>query len=358
MMDHEGRISRLRAKLGASEVDALLVTNLTNVRYLTGFSGTNGQVLVTANDAVFFTDPRYAARSRDLVSGAEVEIYDTKLTDVLLPRLNGASVTRLGFESQTITVADRDRLDSILGDFQLVAVDAAVEALRRVKEPAEVVKIHDAVRIADAAFAWALDRITPGATEREVALDLEVRMRSTGAEAISFDPIVGSGPLSAHIHHTPTARPLDKGDLILLDFGCKVDGYCSDMTRTVVMGPASDEQREIYATVLAAQLAGITEARPGVPGKQVDAAARKVVDDAGHAEHFPHSLGHGVGLDIHETPALKTSEVPLVPGEAVTVEPGIYLDGKGGIRIEDVIIVTETGREVLTTAPKDALLEL
>ena len=357
-MDFEGRIGRLRAKLADHDVDALLVTNLTNVRYLTGFSGTNGQVLVTGADAFFFTDPRYAARSRDLVSGAEIEIYGTKLTDVLLPRLHGARVARLGLESQTITVADRDRLEKVLSDFQLVAVEAAVEELRRVKEPAEVVKIHDAVRVADAAFAWALDRITPGATEREVALDLEVRMRSTGAEAISFDPIVGSGPLSAHIHHTPTTRPLDKGDLILLDFGCKVDGYCSDMTRTIVMGPATDEQREMYATVLAAQLAGIDEVRPGVAGSQVDAAARKVVEDAGRGEHFPHSLGHGVGLDIHETPALKTSDVPLVPGEVVTIEPGIYLDGKGGIRIEDMVVVTEAGREVLTTAPKDALVEL
>ena len=357
-MDHGGRIERLRASLADKDVDAFLITNLTNVRYLTGFSGTNGQVLVTSRDAFFFTDPRYAARASDIVSGAEVEIYPGKLGDVLIPRLKGAGATRVGVEAATVTVADRKRLAERLADFEVVDVENAVEELRRVKEPAEVDKLRSAVQIADQAFTWALDRLVPGATEREVALDIEVRMRQTGADGVSFDPIVGSGPLSAHIHHSPSERTFEKGDLVLLDFGCRADGYCSDMTRTVVIGPATDDQRRIYETVLAAQLAGIAAVRAGVAGTEVDATARKVVEDAGEGPNFPHSLGHGVGLDIHETPALKLSEEPLLPGEVVTIEPGIYVVGDGGVRIEDMVVVTDAGCDVLTASPKDTLMEL
>jgi Xaa-Pro aminopeptidase len=357
-MDHAGRIERLRSELEAATVDALLVTNLTNVRYLTGFSGTNGQMLVTPRSAVFFTDPRYAARAGDLVEGAEVAIYPSKLTDALLPRLEHGRVKRLGIEAATVTLSERDALAKRLSNFELVSVEDAVEGLRKTKEPAEIEKIRAAVRIADDAFTWALDRIVPGATEREVALDIEVRMRTAGADDVSFEPIVGSGDLSAHIHHTPSERVIEKGDLVLLDFGSRADGYCSDMTRTVVMGPASDEQREMYELVLAAQLAGIEATGAGVRGLDVDAAARAVIVEAGRGDDFPHSLGHGVGLDIHETPALRTSEEPLVPNEVVTIEPGVYSVGAGGVRIEDMVVVGESRTEVLTGSPKDTLLEL
>ena len=357
-MDHAGRIERLRAGLDAATVDALLVTNLTNVRYLTGFSGTNGQVLVTPDSAVFFTDPRYAARAGDLVEGAEVAVYPSKLTDALLPRLEHATVERLGIEAATVTLAERDDLAKRLTNFELVSVESAVEDLRRIKEPAEIEKIAAAVKIADDAFSWAVDRIVPGATERELALDIEVRMRTAGAEDVSFDPIVGSGSLSAHIHHSPSDRTIEKGDLVLLDFGSRVDGYCSDMTRTVVMGPASDAQREMYEIVLAAQLAGIEATRAGVRGLDVDGAARAVVVEAGRGDDFPHSLGHGVGLDIHETPALRTSEEPLVANEVITIEPGVYSVGMGGIRIEDMVVVGESGCDILTGSKKDTLLEL
>ena len=357
-MDHAGRIGRLQRKLGDHEVDALLVTNLTNVRYLTGFSGTNGQVLVTNSDAVFFTDPRYEARAKDLVSGAEIEIYTTRLTEVLEKRLTAGTTRRLGIEATTMTLAERDRLAERLNAIELVSVEDAVEDLRRTKDAHEIAAIRAAVQLGDEAFAWAIDRLVPGAVEREIALDLEVRMRLAGADGVSFDPIVGSGPLSAHIHHTPSDRNFEKGDLLLLDFGCRVDGYCSDMTRTVVLGPSSDEQRKVYDTVLQSQLAGIAAARAGVRGCDVDAAARAVVDEAGRGGQFPHSLGHGVGLDIHETPALKTSEDELLPGEIVTIEPGIYVTGRGGVRIEDVVVVTDDGCDVLTRSPKDTLLEL
>lgn len=357
-MDHSGRIERLRAQLDGAAVDALLITNLTNVRYVTGFSGTNGQVLIGASAAAFFTDPRYAARAGDLVSGADVVIYPRKVSDALEPRLRATGVGRLGVEATTMTLAERDRLASELPDVELVPVENLVERSRRIKEPAEIEAISTAARIADEAFTWVLDRIVPGVTEREVALDLEVRMRMAGADEVSFDPIVGSGPLSAHIHHSPSDRRFDKGDLILLDFGARVGGYCSDMTRTLVLGPATDEQRETYELVLAAQLAGIAAARPGARGSEVDAAARAVVQEAGRGAEFPHSLGHGVGLDIHEIPALRLSDEPLVPGEVVTIEPGVYTVGTGGIRIEDMVVVSEDGCEVLTGSPKDTLLEL
>lgn len=357
-MNYEGRSDRLRATLAEHEVDAFLATNLTNVRYLTGFSGTNGQVLVTPSQTLFFTDPRYEARAGQIVTGADVEIYGTKLSEVLRPRLDSAGIKRLGIEATTVTIADFDRLAEAFESTELVPVESAIEELRRTKEADEVAALRAAVQIGDDAFAWVIDRLAPGATEREVALDLEVRMRLSGAEDVSFDPIIGSGPLSAHIHHTPSDRNFEKGDLLLMDFGCKVDGYCSDMTRTVVLGPASDEQRETYELVLGAQLAGIDATKAGVRGTDVDGAARAVIDGAGRGAQFPHSLGHGVGLDIHETPALRTSDVELLPGEAVTIEPGIYVGDDGGIRIEDVVVVTEDGCDVLTTSAKDSLLEL
>jgi Xaa-Pro aminopeptidase len=356
-MDYLSRLEKVRRTLGANEIDALLITNLTNVRYLTGFSGSNGQVLITDGGAWFFTDPRYAARAGDLVTGAEIVIYASGLAGTLAERLTASKVARLGIEAQTMTVADIEDLADKL-PAELHPVRNAVEELRRTKEPDEVAAIQEAVRVADEAFKWVLERLVPGVSEREIALELEMRMRTTGADGISFDPIVGSGPLSAHIHHSPSERTFEKGDFVLLDFGARFDGYCSDLTRTVVLGPATDAQREQYEIVLAAQQAGIDAARAGVKGVEVDAAARAVVVEAGQGENFPHSLGHGVGLDIHEAPALKLSEEPLRPGEVVTIEPGVYLVGHGGVRIEDDVLIEEGGARVLGSAPKDTLIEL
>jgi Xaa-Pro aminopeptidase len=358
-MQHEGRITKLRQKVDALDIDALLVSNLTNVRYLTGFSGSNGQVLVTASNAYFFSDGRYAARAADLVQGAEIEIYGARLTEVLAPRLGSDGVARLGIEAETMTISDRDDLAGRLEGIDLVPTRNLVEALRRVKDADEVAALRESIDIADAAFSWLLANLATGRSERDIALDLEVWMRQHGADEISFDPIVGSGELTAHIHHSPSHRVFEKGDLVLLDFGARKDGYCSDMTRTVVLGPASDRQREVYDLVLAAQTAGIEAVTEGVEGVTVDAAARKVIDDAGYADEFGHGLGHGVGLDIHEAPKLhRISEDTLVAGDVVTVEPGVYFPGWGGVRIEDCVLVTEGGHEVLGSAPKDALIEL
>jgi Xaa-Pro aminopeptidase len=358
-MDFQTRLSRVTAKLEELGVDGLLITNLNNVAYLTGFTGTNGQILVTKTGAIFFTDPRYAARARALVRDAEISLYEARLTDVLRGRLSTEGVNRLGFEATTVTVSQRNDFAKRLDPAELVTTSGVVEELRRTKEPDEVALMKEAARITDEAFAWVLDRIVPGATEREIALAIEVHMREAGAEAVSFEPIVGSGPLSAHIHHTPSERGFAKGDLVLLDYGCRFDGYCSDMTRTVVLGGAGDEQRVIYDTVLAAQAAGLGSVMAGAEGADVDAAARRVIDDDGHGDAFEHGLGHGVGLEIHESPRLaRTSEDTLMTGDVVTVEPGIYLEGFGGIRIEDCVVVTADGCEVLGAAPKEDLLEL
>lgn len=358
-MDYSGRIESVRALLGEHDVDALLVTDLTNVRYLTGFSGTNGQVLVTTSGTVFLSDPRYEARANSLVDAAEIVIYPNRLTDVLGDRLSAVKATRVGIEAATMTLATRSDLAARVEGFELVATKNLVESLRRTKDVDEITLIRKAVALADSTFVWAIDRIAPGVVERDLALDIEVHMRQAGAEGVSFEPIVGSGPLSAHIHHTPSDRSLEKGDLVLLDFGCKVDGYCSDLTRTVVLGPAPGEQQEIYSLVLAAQQAAIDTVATGVGGAECDGVARALIDDTGHSEHFGHGLGHGVGLDVHEQPTLnRISEDVLETGNVVTVEPGVYVPAVGGIRIEDIVVVTEDGREVLGKAPKDTLTEL
>ena len=366
-MDHHGRITKLSNGLEEAGVDALLVTNLTNVRYLTGFSGTNGQVLVSASGALFMSvagalfmsDPRYAARAGDLVQGADVEIYPAALTDILGARLADRGVKRLGLEASTVTLAELDQLRGAL-DVELTPISGAVESLRRSKEPAEVELVRRATKLGEEAFEWVLDRLVPGeVTERQIALDLEMHMRSAGADGVSFEPIVGFGPLSAHIHHTPTDRTLGKDELVLLDFGCRVDGYCSDMTRTVAVGGLSNELHSIYETVLAAQAAGIDAVRAGARERDVDAAGRAVIEEAGYGTAFRHGLGHGIGLDIHEAPRLHfTSEHTLVAGDIVTVEPGVYIGELGGVRIEDCALVTEDGCENLTGARKHELIEL
>jgi len=358
-VNYGGRIARVRESILSRDADALLVTNLTNVSYLTGFSGTNGQVLVTGNGAVFLSDPRYAARANELVHEADVDIYPTKLTDRLPHVLQRNHVRRLGYEAGTMTVASRDDLAGGLQGCELVATTSVVEELRRIKDDEEMARIRRAVAIGDEVFGLVLEQLAPGRAERDIGLWLEVQMRERGAEAVSFEPIVGSGPLSAHIHHTPSERLLEKGDLVLLDFGCKVEGYCSDMTRTVVLGPADDEQAEMYSLVLEAQLAGAKAVAPGKRGPEVDAVARDIIAAAGRKDEFGHGLGHGVGLDVHEAPRLhKASQDTLRSGDVVTVEPGVYVSGSGGIRIEDCVFVTATGAETLTSAPKEELVEV
>ncbi|MFN2525553.1 MAG: M24 family metallopeptidase [Actinomycetota bacterium] len=357
-MNHAARVDKMIDLLDRESVDAFLVADLLNVRYLTGFSGTAGAVLIHAGGAIFYTDGRYRARAGDLVQGAEIAIYRERVSELLPQALADRNIKTLGFEAEQLTVAQRDDFERDL-PVELRPTRGVVADLRRSKEPSEIAAIKEAVRLADEAFEQVLTRLTPGANEREVALFLEVTMRESGADEVSFPPIVGSGTHAAHIHHTPTTREFQRDELVLLDFGARVDGYCSDLTRTVVLGSATDELRERYRLVFDAQERGIAQVAPKVACRGVDSAARSVIEQAGQGDLFAHGLGHGVGLDIHEAPRLnRESNQTLVEGDVVTVEPGIYDPAWGGIRIEDCVHVSASGPEVLAKAPKHELIEV
>jgi Xaa-Pro aminopeptidase len=368
-MDYASRIARIAKRLEAEGPDALIVTNMINLRYLTGFTGTNGYLLVWQSGARFYTDGRYSIQAAEQVTDAEVQICSSlaEVTAALSEAASGLGLKKVGYEAAEVTMVSRrggweppaglDRLQAAFGDSELVQTTRWVEALRAVKDPQEVELIATAARIADEAFGYILDRVKPGITERELALDLEFHMRQSGAEAMSFDPIVAAAERSALPHARPTDNPVQTGHFLLFDFGCIAGGYCSDMTRTVHVGPPDDRHREIYSLVSEAQAAGLETVGPGVACGEVDRVVREIIAAAGHAEHYPHGLGHGVGMEIHEDPSLKVGvTTQLEPGHVVTVEPGVYIEGWGGVRIEDLVVVTERGIHRLSTARKDLIV--
>ena len=342
------------------ELDALLVTSLVNVRYLTGFVGSNAGFLVSADarDSVLATDARYAEAAAQ--ECPDVELLVERDTG---PALAALAVERgrrrLGYESHQLTV-DGFRDVQLAGPaLDLRPADRPVEQLRRVKDLDEVAALRAACAAADAALADVLALIRPGLTERELAVELEARMRAHGSEGPSFDTIVAAGEHAAVPHHRPTDRRLARGDLVKLDFGAVVDGYHSDMTRTLVLGRPADWQREIYDLVAAAQQAGVDAVCAGVATARVDRAAREVVEAAGRGEQFIHGVGHGVGLEIHELPALGTGSAGvLAESMVVTVEPGVYLPGRGGVRIEDTLLVSAAGQPAqrLTATTRELLV--
>jgi Xaa-Pro aminopeptidase len=354
------RRDALRALLRAAGVDALLVTDLVNVRYLSGFTGSNAALLVhVEGDAAsrFCTDGRYRTQAAEEVPDLAA-VIDRASALALADAAAALDVGRLGFESDHVTVDAHTRLVEKAHPAAMVAVPGLVQRLRTVKDDTELATLRAACAAADAALADLISDggLAPGRTEAQVAFDLEGRMRGHGAQGPSFDTIVAAGTHSAVPHHSPTTTPLRRGDLVKLDFGALVDGYHSDMTRTVVLGPAAPWQRELYALVAAAQAAGRAALRADVDVAAVDAAARGVIADAGRGEEFVHGLGHGVGLQIHEAPLLAASASgPLAERMAVTVEPGVYLDGRGGVRIEDTLVVTRGEPDLLTLFPKDLL---
>ena len=348
------RRAALRAKIAERELGALLVTNLVNLRWLTGFDGSNGAAVVGAEQLRFITDFRYLTQSAEQLDPAwEREIA----TDLLKRAVEGLpdGLATLGFDDAHLTVKQHEQLAKVVAerDIELVAAGAIVEALRAVKDSDEIDKIRAAARLADEAFEEVVGAGIVGRTERDVALDLEVAMRRRGAEAVSFAPIVAAGEHGARPHAVPRDVPIPAGTLVVIDWGAQLDGYASDCTRTVATGELDPRARAIYDTVLAAQEAALDAVRPGPTGKEVDAVARAIIDGAGHAEHFGHGLGHGVGLEVHEGPRLsKQGEDALAAGNIVTVEPGIYVPGAVGVRIEDLVAVTADGHEVLNGLPK------
>jgi Xaa-Pro aminopeptidase len=360
--------------------DLLVLTDPVNLRYITGFTGTNGLALIAAAESgpkLFFTDFRYETQSATQVPALfEREIYKIDLVAALAgelspreestgegepPRTNLAELFagggRLGFEEGAMTVKRHTRLRELLNaSWELIPCGGLVEELREVKQPAELTRIGAACELADAALREVLEAGLAGRSERDVAIDLELRMRRLGAVGPSFPSIVAAGSHGALPHAEPRAQAIPRDTLVTIDWGALLDGYCSDCTRTYATGEHLPEgAREIYDLVLAAQLAGLAAVRPGPNGKEIDAVARAVIEAAGHGEHFGHGLGHGVGLNVHEGPRLSRTagEEPLRAGVVVTVEPGIYIPGRYGVRIEDLVAVADSGPLVLTGLPKE-----
>ncbi|HEV3354019.1 MAG TPA: aminopeptidase P family protein [Acidimicrobiales bacterium] len=361
--DVAARLGRLWPSLADAGCDALLVTNLVNVRYLTGFTGSAGLLLLLPDESVLTTDGRYRDQAAEQLAAAgvnaRVEVQPTLAGqhDVLAAAARG--IGRLGLEADSVTWAQQRRLASnVFGSAELVATEGLIEDLRRVKDAGEIERMAEAARIADEALAAVLPLLGQGVTEREVALGLDYEMRRLGADGSSFETIVASGPNGAKPHARPTERRVEPGELVVIDFGARVDGYCSDMTRTLCVGePADDTALRMVAVVKESQREGVAAVKAGARGRDVDQTCRAVIADAGWGDAFIHGTGHGVGLDIHEAPRVaSTSEDVLATGHVVTVEPGVYLAEHGGVRIEDTVVVTDDGCIVLTNAPKDLVV--
>lgn len=348
------RAERVQARLAEAGVDALLVTDLVNVRYLTGFTGSSGLCVLGEGIRRFVTDFRYVQQATQQVTGFAPERAPQELHAGLAEGWPAAGL-RLGFEDHRLTVRQRVRLDELLpAGVELVAAGGLVERERAVKAPEEVQRIAAAAGLADEALGELLAEGLAGRTERDVALALQDGFRRRGAEP-SFPTIVASGPHGALPHASPRDVEIAPATLVTIDFGAQLDGYCSDSTRTYATpGELPDALAEIHALVLRAQLAGLDALRPGPTGRDVDAVARAIIAAGGHGEHFGHSLGHGVGLEVHEGPRIGTTGTePLVAGNVVTVEPGVYVPGLGGARIEDLVVVTDDGARVLNGHAKD-----
>ncbi|MES2522228.1 MAG: aminopeptidase P family protein [Gemmatimonadota bacterium] len=352
------RLLALRDALARADIDGLLVSSLANVRYLTGFSGSNAILLVTAKECVLFTDFRYATQVGDEVGdAATVRIESTNLWTGLWSHLTGLTGTeRVGFESAHLLHRDFQRLLEQGARWQWRPTSDVVERLREAKDAGEIEHIERAIAMAEQALERTLAETRPGLTETALAGILERYLRDAGSEAHPFPSIVASGPRSALPHARAAERELARGDFVLFDFGAVHAGYCSDITRTVVLGPASAEQREVYEVVLQANARASGALRVGLRGMAADAVAREYIDARGYGEAFGHSLGHGIGLEVHESPRLaKTNDAPLVANVVVTIEPGIYRPGWGGVRIEDDVLLTENGPRVLTSYPRTLL---
>jgi Xaa-Pro aminopeptidase len=350
------RADRVAAALAERELDALLVTNLVNVRYLTAFTGSNGMAVVGPELRRFVTDFRYVEQAAQQVDAFDREQGPQEFLNALADGWP-AGTLRVGFEDDHVSVRRHAKLREVVPDgIELVPAGGIVEDLRTVKDEGEVERIRAAAALVDEVYATVREQGLVGRTERDVALAIEDEMRRRGAEGPSFDSIVASAERGALPHAVAADVPIPRGTLVTLDIGARLDGYCSDCTRTWATGELSDDLAEAYELVRRAQEAALAAVRPGPEGREIDAVARTIIDEAGHGDHFGHGLGHGVGLEIHEAPRLaRTAEARLAAGNVVTVEPGVYLPGRGGVRIEDLVVVVEDGHMVLSGTTKSLL---
>lgn len=351
----EHRVTRLRSRMDEPGVDALLITSRPNVRYLSGFTGSTGSLLMGKDYAVLLTDKRYTLRARSEAPGFEIVVPENPDDDILKAQIESRGLRKIGFEARHVTVKHLGSWHEKYSELgvEWVPTNGVVEDMRMVKDAQEIASIRTACGIADSAFQHIHLFLQPETVELDVAMELEFFMRRQGARRPAFESIVASGEHSAIPHAEVSERRFQPGDFVTLDFGAEVEGYCSDITRTVVIGRATAEQRRIYETVLEAQLRAIEAIKSGAKGVDIDATARQVITDAGYGDYFTHSLGHSLGLMVHDgTGFSQKSEIVLEPGMVFTVEPGIYIEGFGGVRIEDDVLVTEEGAEVLTHSPK------
>lgn len=349
------RLERLRQQILKEGIDAYVVTRPENGRYMSGFTGGEATLYITLERACLLTDFRYIEQAK--AQAPDFEIIKTGLDHFATLAEIGQQARRVGFEGDFVTFQGYGKLKEAFLQAELLSLPELISHLRSVKDRTEIELIRKAVKIADDAFANVLKTIDIGQTEEEIGLNLEYSMRRAGASGGSFDFIIASGVRSALPHGTASSKKIQPGEFLTMDFGAIYHGYCSDITRTVFLGEPEERHREVYELVLAAQLAGIKEVAPGRKGKEVDAAARKIIAEAGYGDYFGHGLGHSVGLAIHEGPNFNMREERLLePGMVITVEPGIYIPNWGGVRIEDIVLVTETGCEVLTQAPKEFII--
>lgn len=362
-MNYAARQQKLALQLQESGLDALFISHLPNIYYLCGFTGSAGVLVVKAADSkprlTFFTDGRYTQQASEQVQGAKVVIGKKAALAEALRSLRTAKFRSIGFESEHLSYAEYRQLDkAIYGKTKLKPTAGLIEELRSIKDADEIEQIRASVLLAGNLFQSAVSAIRPGARESEIAGELELQARRAGAEGMSFDTIVAAGPRSALPHGRASTQEIPASGFIILDYGVILAGYCSDMTRTVHVGRASKAHRQMYEAVREAQLKSIAAVCPGVEAGEVDKAGRSLLRKAGYGDYFTHSTGHGVGIEVHERPRLARGQTQkLAPGMVVTIEPGIYIPAEGGVRIEDMVLVTESGHEVLTPTTKD-LIEL
>lgn len=350
------KLTKLRSAFGEVGIDGILLTNQHSRRYMTNFTGTAGVVLISNKRALFITDFRYVEQAQKQTVGYEIVQHTGSILEEVAKQVKDLGIQKLGFEQDTLTYSSYTAYKEEV-DAEFVATSGIVEKLRLIKTDSEIKILKEAAQIADAAFEHILSIIRPGVSEIEVSNELEFFMRKQGATSSSFDIIVASGLRSALPHGVASEKLIEKGDFVTLDFGAYYKGYCSDITRTIAVGEPSDKLKEIYNIVLEAQLRGVNGIKAGLTGREADALTRDYITEKGYGEYFGHSTGHGIGLEIHEGPSLAfRSETVLEPGMVVTVEPGIYIPNVGGVRIEDDIIVTAEGNEVLTKSPKELII--
>ncbi|MGE5328910.1 MAG: M24 family metallopeptidase [Deltaproteobacteria bacterium] len=350
----EERISKLRENLAGYNVGGIIITSRYNRYYLSGFTGTNGYLIIGKEKKILITDSRYIEQAKKQCPDYEIVNQGKNIYEVLQDILQQINISELGFEENYITYRQYADCEKNIKGVKLVPVINSVEKIREIKDRQEIKKIKKAAQIADKTFEHILNYIKIGITEKEIALEIDYFMKKLGASELSFETIVASGTRSSMPHGVASSKIIEDGDTITIDFGCIYDGYCSDMTRTIFVGEPHQKMKDIYKIVLEAQEAALKVLKPGVPCKDVDQIARDIISKYGYGENFGHGLGHSVGLEIHEDPALSTkSERILEAGMVVTVEPGIYVEGIGGVRIEDLVLITENGYENLTSSSKE-----